>query len=79
MVTVLKTYFFHRRKLQEKFTLFTLLFYTLLMIYCYVKHCYCSSLPIIHNFHVVLLLANVMFPSQLASNIVNFASKRNGF
>jgi len=36
-----------------------------------------SSPPIIHNFHVMLLFANVMFPSELASKLVNLAGKPN--
>jgi len=38
-----------------------------------------SSLPIIYNFHVMLLLVSVKFPSEFASNLVNLASKPNGF
>jgi len=38
-----------------------------------------NSVPIIYNFHVTLLLVNVMFPSEFASNLVNLASKPNGF
>jgi len=39
--------------------LFTLLLYTLLIMYCNAR-----SLPISHNFHVMLLLVNVMFPTE---------------
>jgi len=52
--------------------LFCIAFYTLLIMYCYVKQCY-SSLPISYNFHVMLLLVNVMF----ASNLINLTSKPN--
>jgi len=38
-----------------------------------------SSLPINYNFHVMLPLVNVMVPTELASNLVNLASKPNGF
>jgi len=38
-----------------------------------------SSLPLSYNFHVTLLLVNVMVPSDFASNLANLASKPNGF
>ena len=38
-----------------------------------------SSLSVAYNFHVIRQLVNVMFPSELDSNLVKFASKPNGF
>jgi len=43
--------------------LFTLLFYTLLITYCYAKECLCATNLL--QLYVVLLLLNVMFPSEL--------------
>jgi len=54
--------------------LFALHFYTVLIM-----QSNANSLPISYNFLVMLLLVNVMFPSELSSNPVNLASKPNGF
>ena len=43
--------------------LFTLLFYTLLKMYCYENNV--RSLPISYIFHVMLLLVKVKFPSEV--------------
>jgi len=40
-----------------------------------------GSLPVSYHFHVMLLLVNAMFPSELCqkSTVVNLASKPIGF
>ena len=53
-------------------------FYTFLKMHYYAKQYY-RSLPISYNFHDMLLLVNVNFLVNFASNLVNFAGQVNGF
>jgi len=63
MFTVLKTLFFSRDETFKKSQhLFTLIF---IPSQCTAMQSNASSLPLIYDFHVVLLLVNVMFPSEL--------------